>query len=225
MSEVWARPVEQVLLSTAEAKARVVSIISPAANSGVSTLSAHVADASFRSGMKTLLANFSAPVSSDSGPGWSPAEAPAHVIKSNDGYDLLRIRTCPESRGKFNNITALQSLFNESLKAYDRIIVDLPPILHTGPDYINPLATARASDSVLMVCVTARTKQSQITEAVSVLDTAGVNLGGIVVNDVANAPLGQRIAGSARKLARWSEWLSAWLERKASKSEFLNTQL
>lgn len=223
--ESWGRSAEQVLLSTVESNARVLGLISPDGNSGVTSLCRHVALASMRAGSRTLLADFAQPVLDDPDNGWGPGDGAAQLISTRpDSYDLLEVHPTIGSRGKFNNISALEELFNVELKAYDRIILDLPAVNKRDLDHINPTAAARASDMVLMVCMPGRITQGSIQSALSVLEGAGATMGGIVLNDLANPTLGSQMAASARRLSRLSRRFSGWLERKALASSFLNSR-
>lgn len=226
MAETWGRSIEQVLLVAAESKIRVLGVVSPDSNSGVTTLCQQLADASHAAGWRTLLANFSQPAGAGSDDGWHPGDGPPRIVQSNrHAFDILRVRTSLETRSLFNNVDALKQTFADDLKSYDRIIVDLPAVLDWTPDMPNPVAAARACDSVVLVCMAARSTKGRVRSALSALDAVSVRLDGLILNDHYNPSLGERVAARAQKLSWLPQRLTGWIGGKARASDTLNTPL
>lgn len=226
MNGNWGRSIEQLLLIAVESKVRVLGVVSPDSNSGVSSLCHQLAEASQNAGWQTLLADFSETSEGSADDEWNPGETQPRITRSNrHAYDLLRVRITPATRSRFNNIGALQQALNDDLKRYDRIIVDLPPVLDASADALNPVAAARACDTVVMVCMAGRITRGRLAGAVSSLDAVSVRLGGLIINDLENPTLGQRVAARALKMPLLTHRFSTWLAAKAKGSDALNTPL
>lgn len=181
------RSVEQIMLATAESKARLLGVLSPNSGAGVSTLCRMVAGGFASAGMRTLLVDLTknAVETDEQGPVWrSDLTATALVETVPAGYDLIQAPPTPQSRALFNNIDTLRRMFAEDLSDYKMIIIDLSAVLDPREDLINPVSVARACDAVIMVCVTGRTTQEDVRRTVSALESAGVQLAGTVLNDV-----------------------------------------
>lgn len=226
MIEEWGRSVEQILLAAEESKARVIGVVSPEGKSGVTTLCQHLADAALRAGSRPLLADFAKPVIAGGKSGWGPGHGALQAIQSKpDSYDVLEARPTAQSRPLFNSVNTLRHMFDDELRVYDRIVIDLPAAMHPGQEFLNPVAAARAADIVILVCVPGRNKQASVKSTVDMLEAAGVKLAGVVLNDVSNAQLGTKLAQNTHKLSRWSPRFAKWLERKILQNDFLKTQI
>jgi Mrp family chromosome partitioning ATPase len=224
MIHSWLRPIEEIMLAAVDSKVRVLGVLSPEAGAGVSTACRMLAESHCRSGAKTLLVDLTQTVQQAETDGaWAPGDGAAQLIQVQaSGVDLLAVRPTAETRPAFNNVDVMRRMFKDELAAYEAIIVDLPPVLNRREDLINPLAAARACDAVIMVCMIGLIKQHEVEETLSVLRTAGVQLGGTVLNDMRNPTLGAEMAAAARRIARLSPKLAAWLQKKLLASSFLN---
>lgn len=172
------------MFAAVEGKTRVLGIISPQAGSGVSTLCKMVAGCYARSGVKTLLADFTLPVMTGNRSVWVPGDDPRDEMRADSGgYDNFAAQATLVTRSQFNCVDNLRHLFNDDLAAYKAIVVDLPAILDNRDVSINPLAAARACDAVIMVCMTGRIKQTQVKMGLAELALAGVQIGGTIMND------------------------------------------
>ncbi len=181
------------MLAAADSKARVLGVLSPDRGSGVSTLCRMVAESFACSGVKTLLVDLTQTVvASREGCDWwdwVPGKNVAQIVKLDPGgYEILAARPTNITRALFNNVDTLRQIFNNELSEYKAIVVDLPAVLHQREDHINPVAAARACDAVIMMCVTGRTTKQNVNLTVRELGSAGVQLGGTVLNDFHSPP-------------------------------------
>ncbi|MGE0025312.1 MAG: hypothetical protein AB7S70_16955 [Hyphomicrobium sp.] len=209
------------MLVASDSKSRVLAVLSPEKGAGVSALCRMLAETYGRSGMATLLVDLTRPTGSGIGADWVPGEGAPGFISSNPcGYDELTAHPTRATRAQFNNVDRLRRMFSEVLTAYDAIVVDLPAVLDQSDDVINPIAAARASDAVIMMCVTGETSQQQIRKAKATLEAAGVQIGGTVLNDRNRPLLGAEIGSVLRRVGFVPG--VKWLARLAETSEFLN---
>lgn len=225
MIQSWLQSVEQLMLSAIDNKARVVGIVSPEAHSGAATICRMLATCHASAGSKALLVDLTTDVTAGM-PAWTPGPEAAGAVEAHpDGYATLTARASPVTRSLFNKVDSLRLMFDDSLAAYDAIVVDLPPLLDTPRDKINPLAAARACDAVIMVCLTDHLTQQRLEAATTMLSAAGVNLAGVVLDDHLSPPLGAAMARDCLRLSRYVPGVGPWLQRKLLGSDFLNTRL
>ena len=221
----WQHAVEQILLVVTDKNARVLSVLGPDRGVGVTLLCQQIAESSSRSGAKTLLIDLTRPAVPGGQPGWVPGKDASEFIGTMPGgYSTLVANPSPATRSLFNNVESLRRTIEQVLPPYDALIIDLPPVLDQRDDEINPIAAARASDAVIMVCVAGRSIEPRVRKAISTLEAAGVQLGGTVLNDRHNPPLGMDVAASLRRKYRRFLPGSAWLARLAESSDFLNAR-
>jgi Mrp family chromosome partitioning ATPase len=225
MIDRWLRPIEQIVLAAIESKTRVLGLTSPDAGSGVSLLSSVIAESFTRSGHRTLLVDLTqAAQEAGSNRDWAPGQAcVSQIIEPQPaGFDLLMAHPTGTTKFLFNNARHLRKTFVEELGQYAAIVVDLPAILHSRSDFINAAAAASACDAVLMVCITGKITRARLGMALEPLKLAGVNLLGMVLNDVQHPTLGVEIAREARRLFWIVPTFARWIERMALKSSLLN---
>lgn len=222
-------PVEQTMLAITDSKARIVGILSPDQLTKTSPLSAQLAECYAKSGVHTLLIELAENGAADDDDGsgnWAPGdELSNYIVDCTAGFDRLAARPSETTRPLFNNLDKLRRMMKSDLSAYDTIVVDLGAVLHAGQDSTpNPVAVARACDAVIMLCTTGETKHSDVRNAVTALGTAGVQIGGAVLDDHHSPTLGVEIANSLRRLAARLPIGASWLASLAQRSTFLNTR-
>lgn len=180
----WQRSVEQIVV--ANKGFRVLGFTSVRRGAGVSLISAHVAKTMSVNGMKTLVIALSeahhghAWVSSDKPV--SPSALRAAIVPSKYGYDLLA-GSDAEGRPIASNIVQLRQLLDVEFSDYSRIIIDMPPISHVATDGLSTVAVSVICDRMLLVCAIGSDRKSEVSEAVSLLHSAGASLSGIVSNE------------------------------------------
>jgi Mrp family chromosome partitioning ATPase len=227
MISAWLHSIEQIMLAAVNSKTRVIGVLSPDRGSGVSTLCAMLAESFARSGMRTLLVDLASPMRlATEEAGWVPGEpALQHVRSDPKGYDVLAAPATPATRALFNKADAFRGLFDNDLKTYAAIVVDLPPPVDRSEDMINPMAAASACDTVIMVCAMGQLMQPRIKATVADLTSAGVVLGGTVINHKQSPTLGVDMAAAVRRLTFVLPRTAPWLARKLAASKFLNSRI
>ncbi len=226
INEAWLRPVEQLVMPALENKIRVLGFTSPEAGTGVTTLARAAAEVLARSGARVLLICYASnDIAAAGATAWKPGEpgASQHIARHQDGYDVLTAEVNAQTRFLFNNAKRLRRSLVEDLADYGTIVVDLPPILEDKPDSINPLASALVCDQVVLVCANERTTRASASQAIEAARAAGVKIAGAVWNDLGVAPLGKDMARSAMSRLWFMPKVARFLERRLSRSRFLNS--
>jgi hypothetical protein len=219
------RSVEQIVLALIRMDVRVIGFIAPHGTSVVSFLSRDVAEMFAKSGVKTLLLETSSGTASyPCYANWLPGDMASTltVACSSTGVDRLLTRPTPSAMAAFTNVPLLRKTFSENFSAYQKIIVELPPLLETGSDVVNPLAIGAACDAVLLICERGVSTEAEIIDSVELARSAGVNLAGIVSNELNYLTTGADIA---RSVSRWlgSGRFSKWLQKRLKESHLLNS--
>ena len=224
ITEAWTRPVEQLVLPALESRMRVMGFTSPEVGAGVTTLCHAAAETLARSGARVLLIDFSGEPTADGGVAWAPGDSNAASLlrRHPAGYDVLPVIVTSHTRFLFNNAKRLRQALSEELSDYGAILLDLPPLLDERSDNVNPTAVALVCDQVLLVCASQRTTRPSARAAADAARAAGVKIEGIVWNNFGTLSLGRDMARSARKVFWVVPGLSRWLERKLTRSTFLN---
>ena len=135
---------------------------------------------------------------------------------------MLVASATADSRYLFNNSKRLRKTLFEELSDYAVIVVDLPPLLETAGERINPISAALACDGVILLCARARTSRHTLARAVEMAQSSGVKFLGTVLNNYGGATVGNDLARSIRRFSRFAPRLAAWLERKVTTSPLLN---
>jgi Mrp family chromosome partitioning ATPase len=221
----WTREVDRIALAVRQGGLRVVGVTSPDHKSGVSALAFSLAMTIALSGTSTLIVDLTAGPDDDAKDIiWRPGLGGAGqaIMRRADGIDVLRARFDGNTRFLFNNVEQLRRAFDDDLKQYQAIVIDLPPVCAGEATHISGVAAAAACDGVILVCVGGRIRREALTMGTVSLQSAGAKICGTVVNDVECPTLGAEFAREARRLRRFSPRISSWLERKALASNFLN---
>lgn len=174
----WQRTVEQIILATPVAGARVVAITSPRPGAGVSSLCRVAAKVAARAGRHVLVLDLSQPAKDHRGDVLLGSAEPM-----SDGFDIVTADTASKQAGLFNNADWIRQVLRDELTSYSTVFVDLPPLLGPANGRLNPLAAAVASDAVLLVSVAGLCAPSDVERASELLVAAGAPLIGAVLND------------------------------------------
>lgn len=222
MQKSWLATVEQIMFAAMESKARTLAVAGVRPQSGVSTVCELLAASYARAGDKTLLIRFAR--DGRGGGGWVPGDAAeAHIDRDHGDYDTIVACAVADKRSRFNNVAALRNALATDFAAYRVIIMDLPPIDQEVDGAINPLASARVADGVILVCVTGRDRQQEIAAAASALQAAGACLSGVVMNDSMSPAVGVQLAEKLKPIGAVPG--ISWLRRRAQSSTLLNSRL
>jgi Mrp family chromosome partitioning ATPase len=221
----WHEEVQRIRLATFGRGIRLVGFTSPRANSGVTTLCKALAAVTAASGLRTLLVDLSeAPDDAENAPLWLPGSGGALVaIPSGPApFDKLTARTTPDTRDLFNNSAQLRRTLMDELADYAAVIVDLAPLKPRFPGAVDTTSAAAACGNVYLVCVTGEVTKTEISESVTRLHSAGVEVLGLILNDVANPSLGAELARQALRFKRLAPQFTTRLAGKLLATPFLN---
>jgi Mrp family chromosome partitioning ATPase len=181
----WASSAEQIAISQIIKGTRLLGFVSPTADSSTSLLAKMVAEAMGRAELKILLANLNTTqtVVRDSAAvtvsePWQPIWGDANRL-----IDVLTANVTAETRSIFNNNGWLASFFAEQLRTYSTIVLDLPPLLDESKNRLSPLAAASICQAVILTCPTASVTRPQLANSLRLLESADVNVIGLVVED------------------------------------------
>lgn len=213
MFENWTNGIDRICVATLERSVRVVAVVAPHAKAGVSSLAVGLADASHLSGRSTLLFDLSS---------GSASKGSFSVETDKRRFDRARIALDPKTRRMFSSTEHVRALLAGDLASYATIILDLPPVLDQTGQSINAAAAAAASDSVLLVALTGRTRRDDLAAARGLLDLAGASGAGVVMNDLAAPSVGAEIAREMARIERFVPTFARWGARKALASPLLN---
>ena len=182
----WLRPIEKIQLEVRNKQARIVGLSSPTYNECVSQLAIQLANSLHYSGLKTLLVDFSNPVEEvDTGQCWYPGdEAVLPTISiSRSGLETFSVRPLMRYRHRFNNVDMLRESFSHDFSNYEVIIVELPVMLQSTDQYLNPLNLASICDGVFIVCEFEAELRMNLQETGLSLQSANINTLGIVMSN------------------------------------------
>lgn len=225
MAKSWSKPIEQIALTLLETQTRVVGFTSPTADVAVGTVCASMAGTLAAFGSRTLLVDLSKPVvASTLTPPWLPGEGGIgqSIRQAREGFDVLEAAPTPETRLLFSNAELIRRMLSDELRPYGSILVEMPPVLDGEGNTINPVGPALACDSVIMMCSTGRTTKDQIQQAVDPLRSAGVKLGGVIMDDRNRPTLAEEMAQEVRRISAISPAFAEWLVRRIMSSSLLN---
>jgi Mrp family chromosome partitioning ATPase len=214
----WQEEVQRIRLATFGRGIRIVGLMSPRANSGVTTICHALAAVTASSGLKTLLVDLSgAPLENgDPPPLWLPGTGGAAVAVPHGplAYDNLRAQYTPETRNLFNNSAQLRRTLMDELSEYAAIVVDLAPLTAQYPGAIDGMSAAVACGTVYLVCVTGHVTKTEVADGVNRLHAASVEVLGFILNDVDNPTLGSELA---RQVLRFHKFAPDFTSRLAGK--------
>ncbi len=222
----WNREVQQIRLATFGRGMRLVGFTAPKPKSGVTSLCAALAAATAASGLRTLLVDLSQPADErHEKPTWLPGcgHATAAAIPCPPWqFDVLTAHTTSETRDLFNNSAQLRWTLMDELSDYAAIIVDIAPLTPVNHGGIDATSAAAACGNVYLVCASGDVTKDEVSESMTRLHSAGVEVLALILNDVDNPSLGVELA---REVLRLKKFAPEWTERIAKKllaNSFLN---
>jgi Mrp family chromosome partitioning ATPase len=185
----WTRSIEQVALAATSDTNRIIGLAGMSRRSGVSLIGRSLAKSLAAGELRTLRVDLNPDSDAVPNPhgadGWAPGRSKAQswIRTTPDGYDVLEVRTTPQTRPLFSNLARLREVFAEEFAEYRRVIVELPPVAESEAGAVNPVAVAGACDAVLLVVVVGRDMRPQVVQAVDALRAAGVRVSGAIANE------------------------------------------
>lgn len=227
MKKLWSQPVEQIVFTALEHKTRVIGVTGPTHAEAVADLTATMAATFAASGSRTILIDLSQPVQDGSkSPPWVPGDGGIgqSIQPTPGGFDVLQASPTAETRLLFSNADLYRRTFEQELRHYTSILIELPPVINGVMTGINPVGPALACDGVILMCTTGRSSRDELQGAVDPLKEAGVKLAGVVMNDSVMPTLADELVREARRLRFISPALSDWLERWLKSISLLNSR-
>ena len=94
------------------------------------------------------------------------------------GLDVVVSGDIPPNPAQLIDSAGMQALIDEAAQQYDHVVLDAPPILPVADGVV----LARRTDGVVMVVGSARVRRTQVSSALTALDTVGARCLGVVVN-------------------------------------------
>jgi protein-tyrosine kinase len=216
---------EKLDMATFAKGAQIVALAAPDHNQGVTTLAKQLAKRSVDMGKSTLLVQFDNHAKDEPSKKahiWMLGEPLSDKIQLEDDYKHLIIGANYEDILKWSDLDNIERFFTLLRKYFERIILDLPPIIHRDKEEVSPVPLAAKADSLMLVALTARTSSSEAKELVNALTIANVTVAGIILNDRDYPTLGHELARQADKFTNRFPAFAAKLANKARASAFLN---
>lgn len=222
------REVESVYLATFGQGARVVGITSVRGGSGVSVLSAALAERSQRQ-TRTLYVRLSDPTAAvpAQATAWLPTDEDVedNVITDQRGFDALIAVPSPEQSFAFRNALAIRTMLDRLLEVYGAIVVDLAAVEPRERVAVPVTTIASACESVVVVCLAGRDTRAAVNRAASALRQANAPLQGIVINDRYNQTVGDELIDGASHFQTLAPGLVDRFIGFVQRARFLNTKL
>lgn len=222
------REVESVYLATFGQGARVVGVTSVRGGSGVSVLSAALAERCQRQ-TRTLLIGLSDPTAAVPAQAttWLPndADVAEHVMADPRGFDTLVAAPSPEQSFAFRDAGAIRDMFERLMDVYGAIVVDLAAVEPRERVAVPVTSVASACESVVVVCLAGRDTRPALARAAAALRQANAPLQGLVVNDRYNQTVGEELVAGVSRLEPVAPGLVDRIVSLVQRSRLLNTKL
>ncbi|TCT06576.1 hypothetical protein [Aquabacter spiritensis] len=222
------REVESVYLATFGQGARVVGVTSVRSGSGVSVLSAALAERSQRQ-TRTLFVGLSDPTAAVPAQAsvWLPTDDDVEEYVATDprGFDSLVALPNPEQSFAFRNAVAIRTMFDRLLETYGAIVVDLAAVEPRERVAVPVTTIASACESVVVVCLAGRDTRTSLSRAAAALRQANAPLQGIVINDRFNQTVGDEMIDEVSRFQNIAPGLVDRFIGLIQRTRVLNTKI
>jgi Mrp family chromosome partitioning ATPase len=210
---------------------RTLAVASAVGGEGTTTLARALAERTAASGRRTLLVDLNlehpslhahyALGRSD----WSPETAGDDGAILPSGMDRLSVLPAPtrvRDHWGFRDAETLRALIERWLVQFDRVVVDTSPLTRRNRQNVPADTVCAACAKTLLVVLAARTPESQLLESRQLLDAAGAELVGAVLNDRYLPGLASELMRETRRLDHLMPRAMAWLRQRIATSTLLN---
>lgn len=210
---------------------RALAVASAVGGEGTTTLSRALAERAAASGKQTLLVdlNLEHPAlhkhyalgRSD----WSPetaADSQAILPSDIDGLSVLPAPNRVSEHWGFRDPATLRTALESWLDRFDRVVVDTSPLTRRNRRNVPADTVCGACHATLLVVLAARTPESQLVEAQQLLDAAGAELIGAVLNDRHLPGLASELMREMHRLDHLMPRTMAWMRQLIAASPLLN---
>lgn len=179
-------------LASVDQKVKVIQVTSSIQDEGKTTVVVNLASVYARKGNKVLIVdldirrpkvhrNFEKPNEDGLVDYISGQIKKEQLIKHTDiGIDLVLTGSKTPYPVKILESDMLKALIEEYKEKYDYIILDTPPV----GVVVDPIVSARLADGIVFVVEAERTKKVMIKEAIQQLESAKINILGLVIKSV-----------------------------------------
>ena len=210
---------------------RALAVASAVGGEGTTTLARALAERAAASGKQTLLVDLNldhpslhrhyALGRSD----WSPesmAEGEAILPSGIAGLSVLTAPTQVDEHWGFRDPATLRTALEGWLERFDRVVVDTSPLTRRNRRNVPADAVCGACRATLLVVLAARTPESQLVEARQLLDAAGAELLGAVLNDRHLPGLASELMRETHRFDQLMPRTMAWMRQRIAASPLLN---
>jgi len=210
-----------------------IAVTSARRQEGVSALSYALARRAAAAGVHVLLIdlNFTHPGQSEAlaleHHNWSPAMAVEHIAIHNISNTNLAVLSAPEKvkdTWPFQNRDQVRGMLDRLQGDYDLVIADMPSILQPESDLQAEIVCA-AFDATLVTALSGKVTETEMMKMKDILDEAGVNILGVVMNDQFTPTLAEELKRQIGKAARFFPRMSHRLQNWVNHNDFLNQSL
>jgi Mrp family chromosome partitioning ATPase len=222
---------EAVFARTLGNGTRALAVASAVGGEGATTLARALAERAAASGKRTLLVDLNlehpslhrhyALGRSD----WSPEATPDRqaILPSDvEGLCVLPAPTQVSEHWGFRDPATLRATLERWLVQFDRVVVDTSPLTRRNRRNVPADTVCGACRKTLLVVLAARTPESQLVEARQMLDAAGAEITGAVLNDRHLPGLASELMRETRRLDHLMPRTMAWLRQRIAGSVLLN---
>lgn len=212
-----------------------VVVTSTSAGEGSSLITQLMAQRSAENGKRTLLIDLNmkdSSVSESLGIDRSAWNLPARTVTETlpelvhpvEGVKNMFVMSAPLDVATVQYLKNMQNAKNffEVLEGeFDQVIVDTTAVSLTNRYNVDPVILGSASHSTVIVMMAAHTPKERLTRAIKQLREAGANIEGVVVNDVLNPSLKERLYKLVDFFKPVAPGFSIWMRDKINKHEGL----
>jgi hypothetical protein len=225
MDDRHVRALEQILIVALRRSAKTIGFIAPEPGPGSGICARGIAEISALANRTTLLIDLTQPIGTDTG-------SHSSVEENREVMDPVAHRKIGASghseyegvfaRSLLDVATAREKLAGFFPK-YDLLVLNLPALLDTPIDSINPIAAGAACDQVFLVCQRGRLRRERLLRAMDMARSGGCDFAGIVDDESRYDTPGREIARLARRrLGIVAPRCANWVERYSLASALLN---
>lgn len=214
-----AKAFEQVALTIQTLGLRKVAFGSADTDQASAETARQVADVAGRAGRKVVVIDLSGTAI---GPTWLPGgSAMPEPDPAGGAFHCVSAPTTLEARAAYNDQLRMSAAIDRQFADYDLVILSLAGLGEISGDRINAVAAGAAADGIVVVCPTNLTTQSQIQDAMELVEAAGGKVVGCVMDDRANPTLASEVGTSLRQSLWFLPPLARWAAKRAERSSLL----
>jgi Mrp family chromosome partitioning ATPase len=207
-------PIEAIYQQTVAHGASIIGLAGVSRDSGVSSLARALARRAAGGGQRALLIDTSSQ--------FFAATSERSPRTMDEGYFHLDLRPSAEERLPLREVSRLRKQFSESMREFDLIVVDMPPVL-CGAEFPLPATiVANACDATMLVCMTGQTTNVDLQLALRTLKGANADPCGVIVNHREQPTLGAEIAREAERIRPLAPRLVDRVQERMAVSKFLD---